>query len=229
MNIFRLDNDPRVAARMHCDKHVVKMILEYAQLLSTAHRLLDGRRAEALNMHRVKGQRYKQVFWLFDGENVITENRIKVVDGVEMSKHVFVIENPQCYNIAHANHPSNIWARTSSENYSWLFALWHELMIEYHLRYGKIHACRRYMKKLIEQPVNIRVGAETPLPLAMPDEYKVDDAVTSYQNYYVGSKASFAKWTARKPPEWFTTRIPEYDEADFYRARELAERASQGS
>ena len=27
---------------MHCDKHVVKMILEYAQLLSTAHRVLDG-------------------------------------------------------------------------------------------------------------------------------------------------------------------------------------------
>ena len=30
------------AARYHCDKHVVKMILETAQLLSTAHRVLDG-------------------------------------------------------------------------------------------------------------------------------------------------------------------------------------------
>ena len=27
---------------MHLDKHCVKMILEYAQLLSTAHRVLDG-------------------------------------------------------------------------------------------------------------------------------------------------------------------------------------------
>lgn len=27
---------------MHCDRHVVKMILEYAQILSTAHRVLDG-------------------------------------------------------------------------------------------------------------------------------------------------------------------------------------------
>jgi hypothetical protein len=27
---------------MHCDKHVVKMIIEYAQLMSTAHRVLDG-------------------------------------------------------------------------------------------------------------------------------------------------------------------------------------------
>ena len=27
---------------MHCDKHVVKMLVEYAQILSTAHRMVDG-------------------------------------------------------------------------------------------------------------------------------------------------------------------------------------------
>ena len=27
---------------MHIDKHCVKMIIEYAQLMSTAHRMLDG-------------------------------------------------------------------------------------------------------------------------------------------------------------------------------------------
>lgn len=36
MNIFYLDHDPAVAARYHCDKHVIKMILESAQLLCTA-------------------------------------------------------------------------------------------------------------------------------------------------------------------------------------------------
>ncbi len=36
MNIFVLDNDPRIAAQAHADKHVVKMILESAQMLSTA-------------------------------------------------------------------------------------------------------------------------------------------------------------------------------------------------
>ncbi len=39
MNIFYLDHDTRKCAEMHNDKHVVKMILEYAQLLSTAHRM----------------------------------------------------------------------------------------------------------------------------------------------------------------------------------------------
>jgi hypothetical protein len=42
MNIFALDQDPQLSAEMHNDKHVVKMILEYAQILSTTHRLLDG-------------------------------------------------------------------------------------------------------------------------------------------------------------------------------------------
>ena len=42
MNIFALDIDPVKAAEYHCDRHVVKMILEYSQLLSTAHYMLDG-------------------------------------------------------------------------------------------------------------------------------------------------------------------------------------------
>ena len=38
MNIFVLDEDPRQAARDQCDKHVVKMPLESAQMLCTALR-----------------------------------------------------------------------------------------------------------------------------------------------------------------------------------------------
>ena len=41
MNIFILDKDPREAAVMQCDAHVVKMILESAQMLSTAARILS--------------------------------------------------------------------------------------------------------------------------------------------------------------------------------------------
>jgi len=34
--------DPNVCAKHHCDKHVVKMILESAQILSSAHWVLGG-------------------------------------------------------------------------------------------------------------------------------------------------------------------------------------------
>lgn len=42
MNIFYLSHDVVICAQCHVDKHVVKMILEYAQLLSTAHVVLDN-------------------------------------------------------------------------------------------------------------------------------------------------------------------------------------------
>ncbi len=41
MNIFVLDEDPKLAALYHCDKHVIKMIVETAQMLSTAHHLMS--------------------------------------------------------------------------------------------------------------------------------------------------------------------------------------------
>lgn len=44
LNIFYLDRDPKTCAEYHADKHVVKMILEYNQILCTTHRLLDGTR-----------------------------------------------------------------------------------------------------------------------------------------------------------------------------------------
>ena len=42
MNIFYLHEDPVQNAMWHIDKHIVKMPIEYGQLLSTAHRILDG-------------------------------------------------------------------------------------------------------------------------------------------------------------------------------------------
>jgi hypothetical protein len=42
MNIFILDSDLNSSVCYHPDKHVVKMPLELAQMLSTAHHVLDG-------------------------------------------------------------------------------------------------------------------------------------------------------------------------------------------
>lgn len=41
MNIFYLDHDVKKCAEYHVDSHVTKMITEYSQMLSTAHRVLD--------------------------------------------------------------------------------------------------------------------------------------------------------------------------------------------
>lgn len=46
MNIFYLSSHPHLAAMDHCDQHCSKMLIEYAQLMSTAHRLTDSPWAE---------------------------------------------------------------------------------------------------------------------------------------------------------------------------------------
>ena len=46
MNIFYLDKDPRKAAELQYNKHVVKMILETAQMLCTAHHCVNGEDAD---------------------------------------------------------------------------------------------------------------------------------------------------------------------------------------
>lgn len=42
MNIFVLDSDPVKCAEYHCNKHVVKMILESAQMICTTHHLMPN-------------------------------------------------------------------------------------------------------------------------------------------------------------------------------------------
>lgn len=53
MNIFVLDLDPMTCAQYHCDKHVVKMILETAQMMSTTCRIsgIDAGYKESFKNH----------------------------------------------------------------------------------------------------------------------------------------------------------------------------------
>ena len=58
MNIFYLHKDPKICAEMHLDKHCTKMLIEYAQLMSTAHRVLDGLEYEGRTKAGRKIKRY---------------------------------------------------------------------------------------------------------------------------------------------------------------------------
>jgi hypothetical protein len=65
MNIFYLDDSPKEAAIMHCDKHCVKMILETAQLLCTAHRELDGDYwADEVGLYKSTHKNHPSAVWV---------------------------------------------------------------------------------------------------------------------------------------------------------------------
>jgi len=179
MNIFHLDKDPIAAAQMMCDKHVVKMIVEYAQLMSTAHRVLDGE----LYLDKTKnGRKIKR--WKLDGA---AQERL-------------------LYKASHVNHPSNIWVRENNNNYRWLYKHFKELCKEYTRRYGKVHMTQEKLSsQLWFSPRNInQVGKMTEFAQAMPDDCKMRDAVEAYRKYYIKEKSYMAKWTNRAVPNWFS-------------------------
>lgn len=177
MNIFYLHNDTERCAEQHVDKHVVKMILEYAQLLSTAHRVLDGTIVSGLSA----SGRKKKSYALFDDRDSVL------------------------YSATHINHPSAIWVRQSDKNYDWLFEMYQDLMSEYTYRYGKVHACSRLESALARLPKNIPQGPFTEPTPAMPEYCKVaGDSIKSYRNYYINEKQRMAQWRSRSTPEWFT-------------------------
>lgn len=65
MNLFFLSRSAGEAARSHGDKHVVKMILETAQMLSTAHRVLDGDEwADAVGLYKRTHANHPSAIWV---------------------------------------------------------------------------------------------------------------------------------------------------------------------
>jgi hypothetical protein len=175
VNIFAIDKDPIQSAMWMVDKHVVKMILETAQLLSTAHRILDGEQY----IDKTK-----------TGRNV---KRWRLPDDREQ----------MLYSATHINHPSAVWCRATVHNYGWLYQHFVALMDEYTYRYGKVHKCEAMSQWLVYPPKNIKIAELTPVTPAMPDEYKVpNDHVESYRNYYRIAKERMHKWTKREKPAW---------------------------
>jgi len=179
MNIFMLDKNPKISAQYHADKHVVKMIVEYAQLLSTAHRVLDGKPKKVSYVTKTGKNRNKTIYEL---NNEYLTN---------------------VYNAAHVNHPSAIWVRESHKNYVWLHEMAVELCKEYTIRYGKIHKTQNVLSSLSFLPKNIPLKNKTNIPLAMPNECKKDCPVESYREYYRTEKKSILFWKT-KIPYWIT-------------------------
>jgi hypothetical protein len=136
MNIFYLSESPKFAAIQQHNKHVVKMILESAQMLCTAHHELGS-----------------------------TDERL--------------------YKRTHTNHPSCVWVRQSVPHYMWLYNHMLELGEEYTRRYGRTHLTITKMKDLLlTPPTEMPDNGFIPPPQCMPEEYKAEDTVEAYQNYY---------------------------------------------
>lgn len=183
MNVFYLHQEPATCAKQHNDKHVVKMIVEYAQIMSTNHRVLDGTEYYGLSKNGRKIKRWR-----------LSDNVEDII-----------------YKACHVNHPSTVWARQSNNNYNWLYAMWLELCAEYTHRYGKTHKTYELLHEILATPpMNIPIGPKTQPTPAMkkfPQCIVEGDSVASYRNYYHEAKQHFNRWTKRDVPDWYTGSI----------------------
>lgn len=192
MNRFIIEETPQRCAQSHCDKHVPKMYVEEAQMLCTAHRLLDGK----LEFVPALDKQGNQVY-LKSGEK-------------RMKKHWRLPDQREdvLYKAAHMKHPCTLWAMKTAGNYMWAYQMFLYLGIEYNYRYNKYHKTDELDGWLCYPPNNIDPSTEvTPMPLAMgsnPECINPDDVMGSYRKFYQTKQERFKMvWTNRPVPEWF--------------------------
>ena len=157
MNIFILHLFPQKAAKMACDRHSIKMVLESGQLLCSGV-LLNGGTAP--------------------------------------------------YKLCHEHHPSTKWVAQSKENWDWLKEYALALCEEYTHRYGRTLKTQSVIESLNGDCIPSH--GLTEFPQAMPDEYKNEDVVVAYRNYYRYGKTYMNKglgpqWLKdpSRKPSWF--------------------------
>ena len=154
------------------------MIIEYAQMLSTAHRMLDG--SEYISQ-KLTGRRLKR--WKHPNSNM----------------------EAVLYKASHINHPSAQWVRESAIQYQFMYDMFVALCDEYTYRYGKVHMTDSKLRELLnELPRNIPLGDWREPPQCMPDDVKTESAIPAYHKYYAVYKKDFAKWTDRPTPQFMS-------------------------
>lgn len=138
MNIFVTSSCPYKCAEYLDDKRVVKMVLETAQMLSTA----------------IREQGY---------------------------------EGSEIYKATHKNHPCNVWARETKQNFLWLLRHFRALCIEYTDRYGRVHKSSQLYPAFLALSNLIPEGEMTPFAnCARNKEVGVD--YTNYECVYTAYK-----------------------------------------
>jgi hypothetical protein len=193
MNLFYLDEDLDKCAEYHVDKHVVKMILEAAQLLCTTMWIDE--------------------YFGYVPRPLTKEENAKLSTIRKEWKEVPLEERKFPYLATMQNHPSAVWVRTSFENFCWTHNYANALNEEYCYRYGKRHKSVEDVINKLPDPKHIEQIGFTTFALAMPDVLKnYDDPIQSYRDYYHLDKATFASWKNREKPHWWNEDLADYDE-----------------
>ena len=187
MNIFAVHEDPKIAASMLIDKHVIKMPTESCQMLHT-----------------------NAMFFLY------VDHYGKEPTLAELKTFHREIQST-LMKPAMLNHPSTIWARETRGNWNWLMEHAIALCDEYTLRYNREHGSESRIMETPPYPYPDDTSAITPVTIAMFDKYRLDEkefsnrnpnwtgwdfVIASYRHYYLEGKWKIAEWRTQRPEWW---------------------------
>jgi len=127
-----------------------------------------------------------------------------------VSTNLCLLGLPHDYKPCYQNHPCTIWARKSYENFNWLISHGLALCYTYSQRYKRVHKSQRVIQNalktlkeaLVDGVIEFPEDSLTPFAQAMPEQYKSDNAIEAYRNYYKAEKMGFARWKHSSKPSW---------------------------
>lgn len=112
------------------------------------------------------------------------------------------------YKPSFRNHPCTRWVAESKSNWKWLHDYALALCSEYTHRYGKTHKSESVIREL--SIPDLPDAGLTPFAQAMPEQYRNQNAVKAYRQYYAFGKGYMNKglgprWLKdpTRKPEWF--------------------------
>lgn len=189
MNIFAIYRCPVESARHLVDSHVVKMVLEAAQMLANCfspEQLASAScpRTQAGTVRKyahynhpcskwVRASR-DNMRWLCYHALALDDERLERAK-IKIQEQLQLKKNGMAFNKAVA-------VRTVGPHHCIPFIHW--VILNLHL-------------SLVSE------GALTEFAQAMPDEFKCADSVQAYRNLYINGKSHLHKWTRNKP-DWIT-------------------------
>lgn len=177
MNIFILSWNVKECAKWHFDRHVVKMILELAQLLSTAHWILSDKSTV------IKWNQYNCIYKQTHKNHPCA---VWVREHLNNYRYIVKLALALCDEYYYRyGKKKNKQHKTRN-------------IIEFLQNNEPTYLDQKKELPLIE-PMKI-----TKPPQAMPNEYKRTDTLESYKKYYMSDeKRHLASWSNRETPEWF--------------------------
>lgn len=179
MNIFFLHLNCKQCAKYYFDKHCIKIILEIAQMLYTAHWITEHdenwifKHKQELNLNPYKKTHHNHPISQWVRQHVHNYTYVCKL-GIELCKQYTFR-----YKKEHKVLPRLKWLYSNKPS----------------------HYDTNEIKKF-KATLNIPLGC-TPVPLAMPERYYTDDLIYSYRLYYLFEK----KHIAPKVQDWINLCI----------------------